>query len=144
VAERLIHGQAVQLIRRQVVTGVRDQMSHLCLSQNGDDMSILHLLNKTVTIDRDTTAADGAGGHARTPATIATLRAKIDPATAGDRTIANRDADRVTHVGYFEAGVDVIRDDVVTEEILGTKFKVLSLLPPSSPDHLKILMEVIL
>lgn len=105
-------------------------------------MSIRHLLNKTVTIDRATTAADGAGGHTRTPATIATLRAKIDPASARDRNVADRDADRVTHTGYFEAGVDVIRDDVVTE---GTnKFKVLSLLPPSSPDHLKIVMEVVI
>ncbi len=104
-------------------------------------MSIRHLLNKTVTIGRDTTTSDGAGGHTRIPVTIATLRAKIDPASARDRSIANRDADRVTHTGYFESGVDVIRDDVVTE---GTnKFKVLSLLPPSSPDHQKIVMEVI-
>ncbi len=95
-----------------------------------------------MTIDRDTTTADAAGGHTRTPVTIATVRAKIDPAGARDRTVADRDADRVTHVGYFEAGVDVIRDDVVTE---GTNsFKVLSLLPPSSSDHLKTLMEIIL
>jgi len=104
-------------------------------------MSIRHLLNKTVTIDRDTTTSDGFGGNTRTPTTIATVRAKIDPASARDRSVANRDADRVTHTGYFEAGVDVIRDDVVTEGI--NKFKVLSLLPPSSPDHLKTVMEII-
>jgi len=104
-------------------------------------MSVRHLLNKTVTIDRDSVASDGAGGHTRTPATIATVRAKIDPAGARDRAIADRDADRVTHIGYFEAGLDVIRDDLVTEGTL--KYKVLSLLPPSSPDHLKIVMEIL-
>ena len=104
-------------------------------------MNIRHLLNKTVTINRDTTTSDGFGGNTTTPATIATVRAKIDPASARDRSTAGRDADRVTHTGYFEGGVDLVRDDVVDD---GTsEYKILSRLPPSSPEHLKAVMEII-
>lgn len=99
--------------------------------------SISHLLNRSVTVKRQSLASDGQGGFSNTltPQTPV-LKGRRRPASGGERSVAGREEAQVTHVWYFEPGVDVrVRDVFVSN---GVEDEVVALLPPSEPDHLKV------
>ena len=104
--------------------------------------SIAHLMNRSVTVQRVGTTADGQGGFTESlsaVAALAGLKGRRQPAGSKDRIVAGREETEVTHVWYFDGAPDVrVRDTLVsganTDEIL-------ALVPPSAPDHMKVLAK---
>ncbi|KKL19811.1 hypothetical protein LCGC14_2461700, partial [marine sediment metagenome] len=101
--------------------------------------SIAHLMNRTVSVQRMGATADGQGGFTETPGTVLTVKGRRQPAGSRDRIVAGREETEVTHVWYFDGAPDVkVRDLLVSGS---NKDEVLALVPPSEPDHLKVLAK---
>ena len=97
---------------------------------------ISHLLNRSPSIKRDTSTADGQGGFTTTLTEVATPKGRRHAARGTDRFVAGREDVDVTHIWYFDFGVDVkVRDTI---EDGGIKYEVLALLPPSEDEFLKV------
>lgn len=96
---------------------------------------IRHLYNTDVTVSRATKTSDGQGGFTSTFAEVGTIRARIRPASAAERTIARRDEAYLTHVLYCDEGEDIQRGDQVDEELTSRTFIVLHSRPPSRRGH---------
>ena len=103
-------------------------------------MSIDHLLNITASLKRATTASDGQGGNTKTFAEISTPKLRRSPLSISDRMeFADKDVGRVTHAMYFNANVDILREDQILVD--SRLFIVQGFLDPSEPDHQKVLVE---
>jgi len=103
-------------------------------------MKIDHLLNVTGSLKRATTASDGQGGHTKTFAEISTPKLRRSPLSIADRReFADKDIGRVTHAMYFNADVDILREDQILVD--SRLFIVQGFLDPSEPDHQKVLVE---
>lgn len=101
--------------------------------------SIAHLMNRTVDVQRAGITPDGQGGFSETPSTVLTIKGRRQPAGSKDRLVAGREETEVTHVWYFDGVPDVkVRDLLVSGS---NKDEVLALVPPSEPDHLKVLAK---
>lgn len=97
---------------------------------------ISHLLNRSPSIKRDTSTADGQGGFTTALTEVATPKGRRQAARGTDRLVAGREDVDVTHIWYFDFGIDVkVRDTI---EDGGTKYEVLALLPPSQDEFLKV------
>lgn len=104
-------------------------------------MSILHLLNKSSAVWRNTPVSDGQGGWTDTRSQVATLPVRVSPASASERLAAAQESARVTHNGYYEPGADVQRGD---EWRIGSEsYEVIATLPPSIAHHGKAQLEQI-
>ncbi|MFO7274416.1 MAG: phage head closure protein [Bacillota bacterium] len=102
---------------------------------------ITHLLNRVVTIERKTRTHDGQGGWKEGWQVVGTIRARVRPSTARERSaVAIVPEAIVTHVLYTEYGADIRRDDRVTLED-GTRLKVVAVLRPSAGHHLEVQAE---
>ncbi len=78
-------------------------------------MSLVDHLNRSVMIKRKSYTSDSQGGHTFTWATSSTVQGRIRPASDRERTIASKPQAYVTHIAYFDAGVDVqVGDQLVT------------------------------
>ena len=97
---------------------------------------ISHLLNRSPRIKRDTSTSDGQGGFTTTLTEVATPKGRRHAASGSDRFVAGREEADVTHVWYFDFGVDIkVRDTI---EDGGIQYEVLALLPPSEDEFLKV------
>ena len=97
---------------------------------------ISHLLNRSPSIKRDTSTADGQGGFTTALTEVETPKGRRHVASGADRFVAGREEADVTHVWFFDFGVDVkVRDTI---EDGGIKYEVLTLLPPSLDEFLKV------
>lgn len=92
------------------------------------------LLTHTFTVSRRLRVSDGQGGWAEAwEEVITTVQGRLRPASASERTVADQQQARVTHVLYTAAGVDIMRGDLV--EGAGTAVEVLAVREPSYADH---------
>ena len=97
---------------------------------------ISHLLNRSPSIKRDTSTSDGQGGFTTTLTEVATPKGRRHAARGTDRFVAGREDVDVTHVWYFDFGVDIKIQDTIEDG--GAKYEVLALLPPSLDEFLKV------
>jgi hypothetical protein len=105
-------------------------------------VSITHLLNRACSIRRSSTVSNGQGGLSTSFAEVSAPKGRRVPASESERSLAGRQEAVVTHVWYFDKGVDVRNRDVlysaggITDEVVGS-------LPPSSPDFVKVTVKEI-
>ena len=104
-------------------------------------VSITHLLNRSCSIRRQSLVSNGQGGFSNSLSEVAAPKGRRVPASESERLIAGREEALVTHVWYFDKGVDVrVRDVLVsspyTDEVVGS-------LPPSVPDFVKVAVKEI-
>lgn len=72
-----------------------------------------HLFNKTLTLQRQITVEDGQGGIYMEWRDIGTIRGRLRPASAQERTAAAQERAVISHVLYCGASEDVRRGDRV-------------------------------
>jgi len=72
-----------------------------------------HLFNKTLTLQRKVTVDDGQGGTYLDWQTVATIRGRLRPASAQERTVAAKEQAVISHVLYCGTTDDVRRGDRV-------------------------------
>lgn len=102
-------------------------------------MSINHLLNVTVAIQRNKPVSDGQGGHTTTFATQSTVKTRRFSVSGRDVTIADQERGRVTDKFYFNPGVDVRPQDQL---VIGLqKWQVLVVKAPSEAEFFTVLTE---
>jgi len=105
-------------------------------------LSIVHLLNRTVDIKRQSLVSDGQGGFSNTFAAVVTgVKGRRQAASGNERLVAGREEALVSHVWYFDAGVNVRNRDVL--ESNGIQDEVISVLPPSRDDFMKVAVKEI-
>ena len=101
-----------------------------------------HLLNKKANATRPTLTATVQGGDVETfivNPTQSRFKIRISSPTGNEQVIGGREDAVVTHVGYCNPDIDVVRNDHL---IVGDfRFDVLMVLPPSVAHHLKLLLE---
>ncbi len=97
------------------------------------DTSIQALYIHTLTISRPTRTADGQGGWAVGYTNVGTTRGRLRPSSASERTTAQQQHARVSHVLYCGATVDVRRGDLVSGA--GKTVEVLDVREPSHAGH---------
>lgn len=76
------------------------------------------LLNNTVAISRRRRTPDGQGGWAIDYMGVGSVEGRIRPATSAEKTVAQQEERRITHVLYVVAGTDIVRGDRVTVQDL--------------------------
>lgn len=92
-----------------------------------------HLFNKTLTVQRKVTFDDGQGGTYLDWQTVATIRGRLRPASASERTAAAQEQAVISHVLYCGATEDVRRGDRV---ILGNLIvEITAIREPSYTGH---------
>lgn len=94
-------------------------------------MRINHLLNATAEVWRFSRVPDGMGGYAESWAKVGDTRARFSQPSARERTIADKEEARLTHVAYLAAGSDVRRRDELRTP--GRTYEVLAVFEPSVP-----------
>lgn len=72
---------------------------------------ITHWLNRTLTVWRPTTVADGSGGQTVTLQEQGNVSAKVDQASPAERQVAAQAGADLTHNIYLEPDADVKRND---------------------------------
>jgi head-tail adaptor len=70
-----------------------------------------HLLNRTATVRRPSTAADEVGGQTVTLEDAGTLRVKVGQPSAEERQTADQWGARLTHVVHAHRAADIRRGD---------------------------------
>lgn len=113
-------------------------------------MSVTHLLIHTVTVQRNTPVNQGAG---RFLDEYADLHVGIPFRIAGNQSQERYTGDQqntlVTHLGYGEPGLDIKRDDHITNVVRDdgsadpALYRVVGTVPPSKTHHTKVLLEQI-
>ena len=98
--------------------------------------SISHLLNRTTTLKREGTTDDGQGGFTTALTTVSTPRGRRFSARGSDRQVVGREEAIVSHVWYFDFGLDIRVRDVIEEGEVS--YEVLAVLLPSLDDYIKI------
>jgi SPP1 family predicted phage head-tail adaptor len=91
------------------------------------------LYNHDFTITRPARTDDGQGGWTMSDEPVGTVRGRLRPATATERTSADQRQARVTHVLYCAATADVRRGDLVLGA--GQAVKVVDIREPSHAGH---------
>lgn len=102
---------------------------------------ISHLLNRSPTIKRDASTADGQGGFTTALTEVATPKGRRQAARGTDRFVAGREEADITHVWYFDFGVDIKIKDTIEDGSIS--YEVLALLPPSEDEFLKVQVQEI-
>ena len=96
-------------------------------------MSIDHLLNQTFTSQRPARVSDGMGSFIASLAANGSFKGRIQPLSANDRQLGQRNEILTSHRLYVKVGTVIARDD---ELAVGTlSFKVVAVLTPSRIDH---------
>lgn len=72
-----------------------------------------HLFNKIFTLQRKVKISDGQGGWTEDWQNIGTIRGRLRPASARERTVAAQEQARISHVLYCSATEDIHRGDRV-------------------------------
>ncbi len=91
------------------------------------------LLNQDYAIHRKVRASDGQGGWSEAWTELATVRGRLRPVSAEERTIADEVEAEVTHVLYTLASEDIARGDIVAGA--GRTVRVLAVREPSQAGH---------
>lgn len=104
---------------------------------------ITHLLNRTLTVRRPSTADDGyggqEGGYVTQPDTVA---AKVDQPTETERQVAASTDSRHTHDIYLQPTADVRYGDHLYDSATGETWRVRAVLGPSTPVYRKAMAEL--
>jgi len=96
-------------------------------------LDFLALLISTFTVSRPTRASDGQGGWLMAYVDVGTVAGRLRPASASERTAAQQEQSKISHVLYCAADVDVQRGDLVTGA--GNTVEVLAVREPSHMGH---------
>lgn len=85
-----------------------------------------HLFNQTMTLQRKIYIDDGQGGTYLDWQNIGTIRGRLRPASASERTVAAQEQAVISHVFYCSADEDIRRGDRLingglTVEIIAVK-----------------------
>jgi SPP1 family predicted phage head-tail adaptor len=96
-------------------------------------MGIELLYNHDFSICRPARTADGQGGWPMSDEAIGTVRGRLRPATAAERTVADQEQARVTHVLYCAATADIQLGDLVLGA--GVTVEVIAVREPSRAGH---------
>ncbi len=96
-------------------------------------MGIAALYNATFTVSRPTRTSDGQGGWARGYAEVGTVRGRLRPTSATERSVASQQQAQVSHVLYTSAEADVRRGDLVSGA--GQTVEVIAVREPSHAGH---------
>ncbi len=96
-------------------------------------MGIEVLYSHEFTISRPTRASDGQGGFLVAYADAGTFRGRLRPASASERTVAQQQQAKVSHVLYCATTVDIRRGDLVTGA--GQTVEVIDIREPSHAAH---------
>ena len=72
-----------------------------------------HLLNRTATVLRPSSATDDVGGQAVTLEAVGTVRIKVGQPTAQEQMVGDQWGARFTHVAHVLASADVERGDEI-------------------------------
>ena len=94
---------------------------------------IAALYNHTWTLTRKTRTSDGHGSFPASETTVGTLRGRMRPASATERTLAAQRLAEISHVFYCGADEEVQRDDVLSGE--GRTWRVIAVREPSYAGH---------
>ncbi len=96
-------------------------------------LTIESLYTHTFVASRQTRTADGQGGWTQGWEEIATLAGRLRPASATERTVADQEQAKVTHVLYCATTNDIQRGDWVSGA--GKTVEVIAVREPSHADH---------
>ena len=96
-------------------------------------IGIEHLFNALFTVSRPTRASDGQGGWAVSYVEAGTLRGRLRPTSAAERSVAQQEQARVSHVLYCAAEADLRRGDLVSGA--GQTVEVVAIREPSHAGH---------
>jgi head-tail adaptor len=102
-------------------------------------------LNRRLSVWRETTVGDGAGGQETTMAEVGTVRAKVDQPSNADRMLAAQAGSTHDHTVFLAPGADVRRgDELRGTDALGNDqvFRVLAVVQPSTPVYSKASCEL--
>jgi head-tail adaptor len=102
-------------------------------------------LNRSLTVWRETTVDDGAGGQETMLAQVTTVRAKVDQPSPTERLMAQQSSSNHSHNIYLQPRANVRRgDELRGTDALGNaqKFRVLSVVQPSTPVYSKAFVEL--
>lgn len=102
---------------------------------------IAHWLNRTLTVWRPSTSADGSGGQTVTFTSQGTVAAKVDQPSAAEQQVAFQEGAKHTHNIYLDPDAGVRRNDELRGG--GQVFRVFATLQPSEPRYLKALCELV-
>lgn len=94
-----------------------------------------HLLNRTLTVWRPSSTADGYGGRDVTFAQVGTVAARVSRPAAAERVVADQEGVEVTLDVYLDLGADVRRGDRLIGD--GQTLEVLAVTSPSKAAYLK-------
>jgi SPP1 family predicted phage head-tail adaptor len=76
------------------------------------------LLNNTGSNSRKQRTPDGQGGWSIDYVVVGTHACRIRPATSAEKTVAQQEERKITHVLYVVAGTDIVRGDRETVQDL--------------------------
>jgi hypothetical protein len=93
---------------------------------------IAHLLNRTLTLYRESTEADGYGGQELGFVLVGTVPARVSRSTGAESNVGMQEGAVVSEDIYLIAGTDVRRNDFLTGD--GENFEVMHVVQPSSSD----------
>jgi head-tail adaptor len=96
-------------------------------------LTIETLYSHTFTVSRPTRTADGQGGWAVGYVEIGEIRGRLRPLGSSERTVADQQQARVTHVLYCPADSDIQRGDLVSGA--GQTVEVIAVREPSHAGH---------
>ena len=91
------------------------------------------LYNHTWTLTRKTRTGNGHGSFPVTETSVGTVRGRMRPASANERTLAAQRQAEVSHVFYCGADEDVMRDDALSGQ--GRTWRVVAVRDPSHAGH---------
>jgi head-tail adaptor len=93
------------------------------------------LLNRRVSVWRQTSTPDAGGGRTSTWAKVATTPARFSAPNAKERQVAVQSGVEVTHNVYLPADATVVRGDRLVDG--ATSVEVVTLIRPSDPLYTK-------
>ena len=96
-------------------------------------MIIASLYIHTFVISRPSRTDDGQGGWTIGYADVGSIQGRLRPASATERTVAQQEQARITHVFYCGADEDVHRGDLVSGA--GNVVEVVAVREPSHMGH---------
>jgi hypothetical protein len=100
------------------------------------------LFTTTYTIQRQSATSDGQGGYTLSYSNAGTTKGRLSRSSAGSDTLTAMQGDtRYSYVFYCPAGVDIKREDQITDGTITVR--VLSRATPSAGGHMECLCQEI-
>jgi head-tail adaptor len=91
---------------------------------------ISHLLNRTLSLYRESTTADGVGGQVLGFTSVGSVPARVSRSAGSESNVGMQEGAVITEDVYLVAGQDVRRGDFLTGD--GENFEVMHVVQPSA------------